>query len=1072
MASVRPLSARSGFSLVGTMRLAAAAIVAVGAGVLVTSVTVMQASAGIEVAVGRAALIPADIEATQAAPADSMMSFDVTMAPRDPQALARFVSAVSTPGSPQYGHYLSPGDFGSKFGATAQTVASVTAALRSRGLTVGAPASNRLSVPVRGTVSQVSDALSTSFKQYVLPSGRRGLANVTAPQLPAAVAASVQGIVGLDQLSRATTPDDEEVSNQLLTPAFSTPAFSTPAAVSLPAAAPANSNAAANSSAPAACAAASAAATATQAYTADQIAQHYGISGLYGTTTGRGATIALFELESFDPADVAAFQSCFGTQTAVSARTVGGNPPASTGEATLEIEQVIGLAPTSNIIVYEAPNDAGSIYDEFRQIADDDSAQVVSDSWGLCEAQAGVSELAALERPVFQQMAAQGQTVLAATGNSGSEGCFAPPDSSDAAVSVWEPASQPEVTAVGGTSVASLSAADKSWNDSFGAGGGGMSTLWTMPAYQRNLGSLGESSGTPCGAPSGQLCRETPDVSALADVAHGSVAYYGGAWHAVGGTQVATPIWASIIALTDATCSAGSVGFINPSLYQLAQNGAPGLFDVTTGPNNDFTGDSGGQYGTRAGYDLTTGLGRPNAAALPSELCPPVGAAGSGAMTVTPAVVSPSTTTTLTFTYTPSTTPSGGMVDGELDVTVPGTWTLPTTSPTVAGFTTASAGSTKIVGNTIVVSGITVPAGTTVTISYGVTSQGARAAQTPSVPQITVFPARSRTGKGGTAVSLAINPAVRVLLPGGGSDQAVLSRAAGADRIATSIAASQAGFTADDSADAVVLARSDEYPDALAGVPLAVQDNAPLLLTPSSQLLPAVTSEIERVLAPGGQIFLLGGTASLATGIETQLRALGYVPVRLAGATRFDTALKIANALDNPTTIFEVDGTNFPDALSAGPAAAITHGAVLFTNGRAMIAPTTAYVTAHPDDIRYAIGGPAVAADPYANAVAGADRFATSAMVAQTFFVSPSVVGVASGVSFPDALSGGPIAARADGPLVLVPPTGALAVQTQTYLSEVAASVMSGWIFGGPVAVSTPVADEVAQSLVLVPPPS
>jgi hypothetical protein len=838
----------------------------------------------------------------------------------------------------------------------------------------------------------------------------------------------------------------------------------------------ANAVAAPAAAAPTACAAATTAAAASGAYLPAQIAHHYGIDSLYDTTAGTGVTVALFELEPFSAADIAAYQSCFGTSASVSVRQIdgGAGTGVGSGQAALDIETVIGLAPNARIVVYEAPNDAASVYDQFRQIAADASAQVVSDSWGLCEATAGVAQLAALERPLFQQMAAQGQTVLAAAGDSGAQGCWAPPGSTDTSLSVWEPASQPEVTAVGGTSVASVTSADTSWNTAAGAGGGGISTLWPMPVYQRGVGEIADSSGAPCGAPSGQLCRETPDVSATADPDHGSLAYFGGGWHAVGGTRAATPIWAAITALVDASCPAGPVGFMNPALYALhAATGSP-LVDVKTGPNNDFTHTSGGLYPTRTGYDLTTGLGRPNAAALAGALCPSVAPPGSGTMTVNPPLVATSTSTTLTFTYTPGTaagSTSSGMVDGQLQITVPGTWTLPTTTPTNSGYTTSSAGVVSIVGNTIVVSGITLPAGKTMTVTYGDTTGGAPPAQTPSFAQATVFSARSRNGQSGAPAALAISPAVRVLAPGGGvPGQALLTRVAGADRVATSIAAAQAAFPAAGSAQAVVLARADAFPDALSGVPLAAQLHGPLLLTPSSGLTLPVDAEIQRVLATGSTVYVLGGPAALSPAIDAQLRGLGYQVTRVWGSSRFDTAVAIARLLGNPSVVFEADGTNFPDALSAGPAAAITHGAVLLTFGKQSAGPTDAYLAAHPGDIRYAVGGPAAASDPAARPIVGADRYATSTLVAQQFFNAPSAVGVASGMSFPDALSGGPVAALAGGPIVLVPAAGALPTTTQHYLGGIASSVLTGWLFGGTAAVTTAIADQVAQSLVLVPP--
>jgi hypothetical protein len=663
--------------------------------------------------------------------------------------------------------------------------------------------------------------------------------------------------------------------------------------------------------------------------------------------------------------------------------------------------------------------------------------------------------------------------VIAATGDSGAQGCWAPA-STDTTVSVWEPASQPEVTAVGGTSVATIDAADTSWNNGAGAGGGGISTLWPMPAYQRAVGTIPDSSGAPCGAPTGQPCRETPDVSASADPLHGSLAFFGGTWHSVGGTRAAAPLWAAITALIDGGCPAGPVGFMNPALYALhAAAGSP-LVDVKTGPNNDFTHTSGGAYPTRVGYDLTTGLGRPNAAVLAGALCPSVAPPGSGAMTVDPPLVATSTSATLTFTYTPGTAAgatTSGMVDGQLQITVPGTWTLPSTTPTNQGYTTSSAGVVSIVGNTIVVSGITVPAGVPVTVTYGDTKGGAQPVQTPSFAQATVFSARSRNGQSGVPTALAISPAVRVLAPGGGvPGQALLTRVAGADRIATSIAASQTAFPTAGSAQTVVLARADAFPDALSGVPLAAAFHGPLLLAPSSGLTPPVDAEIQRVLATGSTVYVLGGPSALSPTIDAQLRGLGYQVVRAWGSSRFDTAVAIARLLGNPSMIFEADGTNFPDALSAGPAAAITHGAVLLTFGKQPAVATNAYLAAHPGDIRYTVGGPAAASDPAAQPIVGADRYATSVLVAEQFFDAPSAVGVASGMAFPDALSGGPVAGHAGGPVGLGPAAGALATSTQHDLARIACSGLSGWLFGGTMAVSTAVANQVAQSLVLVPP--
>jgi hypothetical protein len=983
------------------------------------------------------------------------LTAQVVLQPRDPAALSAFVQAVATPGSASYHHYLAAGAFAATFGATAATIAQVGAVLRTSGLQVGSAASNGLSLRVSGTVGQFERALSTNFTTYRTSSGD-AVANITPPKLGASVAAQVAGIVGLDQLTKAV-----EVRPATIT-ASGTSTSPDVAALSERSAA----------AGPAACPAAVATGNATGSYTAAQIAHHYGLDSLYaGGDLGAGVTVGVVELEPFPTSDVAAYQACYGTHTAVSVAAVdgGSDDDSDISEAALDVEDLIGLAPSSKLIVYEAANDAASVYGDYQAIAEADAAQVVSDSWGLCEAEPGVADLAVAERPLFQQMAAQGQTVLAATGDTGSEGCYSPPDSTDDSLSVWDPASQPEVTAVGGTTVASAGSADTSWADGYGAGGGGISTLWPMPVYQRAEGTIsGVSSMASCGSTT-VPCRETPDVSASADVDHGYLAYFNGEWHAVGGTSAAAPTWSALVSLIDSSCSTGPVGFANPALYELAAAHSAGLVDVTTGGDNDFTGTRGGNYPVTAGYDLSTGLGRPSAVPLDSALCPATLPNGTGSVTVSPSAVIVGAHSTLTFSYTP---PTGkGLIDGEIDLTVPGTWSQPSTDPTQPGYVTSTSGTIRVDGSEIEVRGVTAIANQPVSVVYGDTAEGGPGALAPLTAQDSTFSSGSRTTSVGVVKPIALNPALRVL-PVGSSGQGTLTRVAGADRIATSVAASQVAYPGGNSASTVVLARDDDFPDALAGVPLAAHGHGPLLLTESASLSSATQTEISRVLAPGHTIYLLGGVAAISTAVETQLQALGYTVDRIAGADRFSTAVDIAKAIGDPSAVFEADGTNFPDALSAGSAAIATQGAILLTNGSKPVAATTAFVSSYPASNRFAIGGPAAQADPTATVIAGSDRYATSALVAARFFNSPADVGVASGATFPDALSGGPAIGTEAGPLVLVPPTGNLPSSVSSYLTSIAPFVVSGLLFGGDSAITPAVASEVAQALVLVPPTS
>jgi hypothetical protein len=117
------------------------------------------------------------------------------------------------------------------------------------------------------------------------------------------------------------------------------------------------------------------------------------------------------------------------------------------------------------------------------------------------------------------------------------------------------------------------------------------------------------------------------------------------------------------------------------------------------------------------------------------------------------------------------------------------------------------------------------------------------------------------------------------------------------------------------------------------------------------------------------------------------------------------------------------------------------------------------FLDARPALTRYAIGGPAAAADPIAIPIVGSDRYETSLLVAQKFFPSPFAIGLASGVNFPDALSGGVVSGLAHGPLLLVSPN-ALPAELTPYLTSTRASVQSAWLFGGSAAVSDDVFEQ------------
>lgn len=289
-----------------------------------------------------------------------------------------------------------------------------------------------------------------------------------------------------------------------------------------------------------------------------------------------------------------------------------------------------------------------------------------------------------------------------------------------------------------------------------------------------------------------------------------------------------------------------------------------------------------------------------------------------------------------------------------------------------------------------------------------------------------------------------------------------LKRIAGTDRIETSISISASTYDAGQ-ASAAVLARSDNYPDALAGVPLALKRNGPMLLTGSDALDDRVNTELQFVLPRGRTVYMLGGTGALSENIADQLRNLGYAVVRYGGVNRFDTARIITEeGLGSPATILLANGLGFQEPLIAGAAAPAVDGGLLLTAGTEMAGETEAYLAAHPGATRYAIGGAAATADPSATRLAGSSYAETSAIVARRFFTSSAYIGVASDQNFPDALSGGPHIAGLGGPLLLTNPYEA-STPVLSYLSSQSADL--GFLYGGKAAVEDSVREAMSNAM-------
>jgi len=302
-----------------------------------------------------------------------------------------------------------------------------------------------------------------------------------------------------------------------------------------------------------------------------------------------------------------------------------------------------------------------------------------------------------------------------------------------------------------------------------------------------------------------------------------------------------------------------------------------------------------------------------------------------------------------------------------------------------------------------------------------------------------------------------------------------VDRISGLNRVATAVQASQAlfdvaGASADASANdasVVVLASSMGFADGVSGVPLAAALNGPLLLTAQSGLDPATSTEVKRTLPAGGTVYVLGGVGAISDTVATSLTSLGFKVTRLWGTTRFETAVAVAKTIPGSTKVLLTSGLNFPDALSAGPAAAHVRGVVLLTSGPTMATATKTYLTQHPGVEVFAVGGDAAKAAPTTatdHRLVGVDRYETGTKVAATFFSSPDSVTFASGQNFPDALSGGAFSALVDSPILLVRSDIVPAVVT-SYLQKNETSVSHSALVGGTGVVKDSVLFSVEDSL-------
>ncbi len=550
------------------------------------------------------------------------VAFDIVLAQPRAAALRRFLADLSDPASPSYRHFLTTAQFAARFGAPAREVDALRGYFSSYGVHVGSLSRGRIVLHLSGATAAIARAFAAPVATVRLE-GRRASQFTATATLPAAIAHDVAAV---DGLSTVAVPHAVGLAH----PVASARAHATGATTC----AAATGGSAPGSTTP----------NTLGGYSLQQQGALYGLASAWSQgITGAGQTIAVYELGSYSPSNVATYLACYGLTTSVHNVPVdGGGPSSYSDEATLDVEEAAGLAPGATVDVYTGPNNANGPLDIYQAIADANTASVVTTSWGTCEQDPSGDPAA--EQAVFEQMAAQGQTVVAAAGDNGSSDCAGITTNAPA---VDDPASQPFVTGVGGLTVTSISPLTESvWNDGTGsgggAGGGGISTLWSRPSWQ-----------VAPGIPTTATMRLVPDLSVMADPSTGFIQYFtgsgatncgqncGAGWSSIGGTSIGAPLVAALVAVGAQSCGVTRLGFLNPTLYAMASTG---FNDVTSG-NNDLFGV--GVYSAGPGYDMASGLGSPNPATFLAGLCPPSVDLAASTVTVTPSVVATSAPVTV-----------------------------------------------------------------------------------------------------------------------------------------------------------------------------------------------------------------------------------------------------------------------------------------------------------------------------------------------------------------------------------------------------------------------------------------
>jgi subtilase family serine protease len=597
----------------------------------------------------------------------------VWLSGRDPQGMDAYAAAVSTPGTQEFGKYLTPQQFNQRFGATRQQVESVTSWLSDAGLTVDRAGSNSHYVHVTGNIDDATKAFGTDFHNYATD-GTVYRAPTHDATVPASIASTVMTVTGLDNAKHIRHHDEE------LPPPD--PNFN----VAQPCADYYGQKVATKQPA---------------AYGKHQPAAMCGLlpkqlRGAYGATasglTGKGVTVAI--TDAYAAPRMEEMANRFFTKHGDRAFAKGQYRevlPADFdltdecgasgwyGEEALDVTAVHAMAPDAKVVYVGGRDCADGLDEAMLNIVDNHLADIVSNSWGELS-QFVTPPLIKSEEAIFKQGAIEGIGFYFSTGDCGYNAPSTPCGAGSEGRQTDMPVSDPWVTAVGGTSLAvnkdnsyrfetgwnfmndNLSSDGSTWSPNppgtypgayAGGSGGGTSELFRQPSYQQGVVPDSLSKRLPDGTTSNKAMREIPDIAAVGDSTTG-IRYaqyaqlpdgtFGYAESRVGGTSLSSPVIAGLQALAQ-QAQGSPIGFANPAIYARANRGL--YHDVTDHPlgndpvafvRTDYTNPSTaslplvyhlrttGNFGIPAsdalpaiqGYDDITGVGTPTSRYLVS----------------------------------------------------------------------------------------------------------------------------------------------------------------------------------------------------------------------------------------------------------------------------------------------------------------------------------------------------------------------------------------------------------------------------------------------------------------------